>query len=333
MRVLAFLYPGPEVWNHFQPLARLLRESGHEVLIADFSQHTPSDEDLPLEPGVPRVALSDQSEGAMARMDRATYLRLHGPDVDFAASSLYYHTLEGFALKRKWLFLDSPFYQRLYALAHRIGETLDAVQPDLAIVTHGINPLPATAVAKCRSHNLPVMLFESPFFPGKLSLDADGVHFLPGINRLERVWPEIRERALTQAQEDELDRFLRNWRNSNSSKYSQTNDVAELERMDPFVRKARDAGHPVVFFPEQVPWDASVFLGLDRYASWEAFVEDVLQSLPPETRIVYKRHPRRRDVDTHIVESDRLIAVRDVSIHSIFSAVDAVLHVLVECRV
>ena len=324
MKILAFLYPGHEVWNHFQPLAKLLRQLGHEVLIADFSPHIPGDEDLPVEPPVPRLTLSDQGEGTMARMDRATYLRLHGNDVDFGASALYYHTLEQFALKRKWLFLDSPFYQRLYGLAHRVDETIDAVRPDLAIVAHGINPLPATVVAKCRSRNLPVLLFESPFFPGKLSVDADGVHFLPGINRLDRVWPRIRDTALTLDQEERLDEFLRTWRNSNSSKYSQANDVSELERMDVFVGKARDEGRQIVFIPEQVAWDASVFLGLDRYSSWEAFAQDAIETLPAETRIIYKRHPRRRDIDASIADSDRMIVVRDVSIHSIFSVVDGV---------
>lgn len=324
MRILAFLYPGSEVWNHFQPLAKLLRQCRHDVVIADFSPHIPSEDDLPLQPAIPRLSLSDQGEGSMSRMDRSRYMAAHGVDVDFGASALYYHTLEDFALKRKWLFLDSPFYQRMYALAHRISEMLDAIRPDLAIVTHGINPLPAVAVAKCRSRGLPVLLFESPFFPGKLSLDADGVHFLPGINRLDRVWPAISSTPLTRAAEDELDAFLRNWRNTNSSKYSQVNDLDELEQMDEFVRIARSEGRPIVFIPEQVAWDASVFLGLDRYASWQDFVRSALSRLPPEARIIYKRHPRRVDLDPGIAGSEQMIVVRNVSIHSIFTAADAV---------
>ena len=147
MRILAFLYPGHECWNQFAPIARLLGRLGHRLTVADFGQHLPSEADAKVYPRPPRISLADQGE-VLSRMDRRTYLSQYGEDIDFAACSLFYHTSEQFPLTRQWLFLDSPFYQRLYMLAHRISNVLEVVCPDLIIYAHGVNPLPSVAVAK-----------------------------------------------------------------------------------------------------------------------------------------------------------------------------------------
>jgi SAM-dependent methyltransferase len=324
MRVLAFLYPGAESWNHFQPVARLLRQLGHDLVIADFGLHVPSPEDKPLNPPPVRIALTDVWEGHMGRMDRQAYIARYGDDVDFAASTLFYHTMEGFPLKRGWLYLDAPFYQRLYGLAHRVHQVVEAVRPGLAICAHGINPLPAVTVAKCRALGIPVTLFESPFFPGRFSLDADGVHFLPGINRIDRMWPQVRDRALTPEQSTALNQTVAAWRSRNESKYAQDESADELARLDAFARTARKQGRRLVFLPEQIPWDANVLVGLDGFHSWSDFVRHVLTTLPPEYQLVYKRHPRRRERDSDVKDSERVLIVGDVSIHSLFQRVEGV---------
>jgi len=320
-RAIAFLFPGPDCWEVFEPVWRQLRELGIEVVIADFGQHplVPS-----VEPVVLRLPLFDGAETSIPRLSRRHYERMH-PRLDVERCARFYHILNRFPESPEWLLMDGAYYQRLYMLAHRVWNALELARPDLALVAHGANPLAYTAAEVCRQQGIPVSYFESPFVPGRCLVDSDGMHFFPMANRITRTWPAVRAGVAGVAPPGRFRLFLLEWQSKRRSKYVQSEDASEVEMLEAWVAACRRRGHRILFLPEQIPWDASVLLGLDRFESWDHFVRHLSIVAPTDVDFIIKRHPRQREL-LQYPESllKRSLMVRNIGVHRLIQTCDAV---------
>jgi SAM-dependent methyltransferase len=326
MRVVAFLFESLEAWRHFRPEGRILRQLGHEVIVLARQRWEHSEV---LSPGREascdaQLFLSDRAS-SIPRLTRKEYQALCGDDIDFAGCALWQMLAAELPLSEEFLFLDSAFYQRLHGFAFRIGEFLRALSPEFAIIQHGCHPVFAIFAAKCLKHGVPFLMSESTFFADSVLLDPAGVHFFPGQNRLDRMWPAVRETPLTETQARRLDSFITTWKERRGSKYVQPEDERERALVEEFTRGNGTAKTPVLFIPDQIPTDANVLLGLGRFGSLREFSEYCDRTLPPEWRIILKRHPKRSgDYSAPASQGQRMLVVNDVSIHSLIELCDAV---------
>jgi SAM-dependent methyltransferase len=304
----------------------MLRRLGHEVIALPYQRWAHSESLTPdPEPACDaQLFLSDRLSSVL-RLTASDYERLCGDDVDFPRCALWQLLADGLPVAEEYLFLDSAYYQRLRGFAFRIGEFLRTLRPGLAIVQQGCHPVLAIAAAKCLAHGTPFLVYEGEFLPGHILLDPVGAHFFPGQNRVDRIWPDIRRTALTQAQEDRLDGFIRVWREARGSKYAQPEDPRQRAMVEEFIKGGGIPKPPVFFIPDQIPTDANVLLGLGRFGHLQEFIDFCDRTLPAEWRIVLKRHPKRGgDYAAPGALGPRLLAVNDVNIHSLIELSDAV---------
>ncbi len=321
-RVLAFMWPGQENWSVYRPIQRLLDRLGVEAAIGTFGQHYAAEAE---DAKIPRFALFDREENEIPRTSSTQYARAGGPELDFAASAAYYHLVGGFSDDPGWLFDDGPYYQRLRTVALRTKHIVGMYRPDVAIIGHGANPLPAVVARVCRELKLPVSYFESSFFPGRILLDSEGMHFFPGLNRIDKHWRAGGDR-FAGPDSGRLAEFVGRWKDARLSKYAQPEDAEETSKAEEFAEKARRENRPVFFLPEQIPWDASVLLGLDRFPGWEDFLRHIGKSLPEGARVLVKRHPKRRDAsDYGEIFGDRALTVSRMNIHRAIETSDGVI--------
>jgi SAM-dependent methyltransferase len=326
MRLVAFLFESLEAWRHFRPEGRILRQLGHEVIALGRQRWEHSEALSPSgQPACDAQLLLCDRASSSPRLTQREYQALCGDDIDFAGCALWQMLAAQSPLSEEYLFLDSAYYQRLRGLAFRIEEFLRTLTPEFAIIQHGCHPAPAIFAAKCLKHGVPFLMSESTFFAESVLLDPVGVHFFPGQNRIERMWPAIRETALTKAQARRLDSFITAWKEGRASKYAQPEDKRERTLIKEFIRGDGTSKTRVFFIPDQIPTDANVLLGLGRFGSLQEFIEYCDQTLPPDWRIVMKRHPKRSgDYSAPGAQGRRMLVVNDVSIHSLIKLSDAV---------
>ena len=136
--------------------------------------------------------------------------------------------------------------------------------------------------------------------------------------------PRLPIEPLTDPDKCRLKSFVLHWKNNWLSKrIRKEEDEKEVAKLEQFTRSAREADQRVQFVPDQIPWDASVLLGLDRFRSWEDFVEHVLRHTPENFRIVVKLHPKRRS-PVGYAGGSRILALDRINIHTLLGLCDSV---------
>jgi 2-polyprenyl-3-methyl-5-hydroxy-6-metoxy-1,4-benzoquinol methylase len=270
------------------------------------------------------IALSDLGLGSMPHLSTRQYQMGFGDEIDFLAVNGWTYGSHDTPYPVLPIFLntESIFYQRLRGFAARIDHLLRAIEPDLVIAPHGSETISRLITAKALNAGIPWLCSESSFFPGHLLVDPTGQHFFPGKNKIDHDWPAVSVNALTTKQTEGVTRFVQGWKTTRSTKYAQDTSSGEAKRLTAFL-ESREG--PVLFVPMQVPVDASVHHGLGAFPSIQAFYQQLLTSLPASWRVVFKRHPKEQTGKQLLDAPDpRVLVVREVSIHDLITAADAV---------
>jgi 2-polyprenyl-3-methyl-5-hydroxy-6-metoxy-1,4-benzoquinol methylase len=323
MRVAIFLMGNADSSDMARPLVHALARAGAEITLVHYSSEEVVPVDDLIATGARYLPLSDGGFGTIPRLSARQYLALCGDDVDFLGCQ--YHNLArlGFPPTREYLFQDSMFHQWFRGFAYRAQVILRESRPDYVVVNHGSEPLSKILYAKSRALGLPTLLMESSFLPGRLLLDPVGMHFFPGQNRIERDWPRVRETPLTEAERLRLGEFLEAWKSRGVSKYAQSESPAEVRSLRSFL----DAGRRTLFVVDQIPYDANIINGFRAFDAFGPMVAMARDELPEGWSAAYKLHPRNPEAEraTLGASSGRFFTARDVSIHRLFEASDAVL--------
>jgi 2-polyprenyl-3-methyl-5-hydroxy-6-metoxy-1,4-benzoquinol methylase len=327
MHVAIFLMDNLDSLEMTRPLLIALRSLNIRVTLVHYwSEDLFPVEDL-VEHGVDYLTLSDGGFGTIPRLSRAQYQALCGNDIDFVSCQYHNLAVRNFPRTREMLYTDSMYHQRFYGLAYRAECTLRALSPDVAIVNHGSETISRLLYAKCRKLGVPVTLSESSFVPGRLLIDPVGMHFFPGENRIERDWAAWRrDTPLDDLQCTRLESYLAGWRQSQTSKYPQSEAASEREGLerwlanDPMRRRT-------VLVVDQLPWDANILNGCRGFDTFGAMLDAAHEHLPPRWRAVFKRHPRNPETESASTgeTSPGWYTVRDVGLHTLLERADAVL--------
>jgi len=314
-RIAVFVYDGEESSTLLWQLGTALRSIGHEVIGIDYWL-TPTSE--PSGTGTAwdaRISLSDQGIHSIYRPSRAEYLRLCGDDIDFPACMQHVFLEHGMYEGRDFLYMDSAFYREHYGFAYRAEQLLRALRPEVAIIQQGSRPVPAIIAAKCCQLAIPFLILEGPFFAGHFLLDAHGMHFFPGLSRIDRFWPQKANQPLTEAQQVRIREFVARWKGDRASKYEQHTSSEELERLNQFLQP----GERLVVLPDQIPGDASVVTGLGRFGSQREFLEFWVNKITPGWKLVIKAHPKSKEPEAlNSLARDNVMIARQLSIHDLF---------------
>lgn len=323
MKAVIFQMSFPGAMEQARPIVEAIRATGGEVVFVSYwSLGWSATDELPADAdGFSYLTITDGGFDAIAPLSREHYLKLCGDDVDFPRCLAQNFINEGFPRDYDNVFLDSAHYGRYYGFAYRIEQLIKSIAPDVVLVGHGGEPISKIIYAKAAKLGAAPLLWETSFFPDKMLVDSDGMHFFKGHTRLDRTWDHIRRRKLDDRQKRQLDDFISAWAHKGQSKYAQTTDDAERQELENFLA----GGDKVLFFPGQVPHDANVVTGLNVFSSYEEILPFVQKNLPPGWRVVHKVHPRDplNTLEAGRI-SDNTFVVKDFSIHELLKLADAV---------
>jgi SAM-dependent methyltransferase len=321
MKIAFFVMPGASVIREIDPTVSALLDLGVDLTLVQF---WPGDY-FPIETlrggRVRYVTLSDTGIPGFPRLSRRDYERACGTDFDPIAINVHEMVRERYPITRAYIDIDSWHYQQYYSAAFRIGTLLDTLKPNLVIVQGGSDTLQKLVRVKAARLRLPVLGWETPFFPGHLLLDPVGMHFFPGANKIDRDWPETSERPLDAAQAAHLDMFLSDWRQRRASKYAQASDAGELRALDAVVR----SGRKIAFFPGQIPADASVLTGPYGVETFDEYLATIRHAMPAGWCLAHKVHPLDpRGTTAAFAATDRYLPLHKTSIHDLFARASVV---------
>jgi 2-polyprenyl-3-methyl-5-hydroxy-6-metoxy-1,4-benzoquinol methylase len=321
MRVAFFIMSGASVLRESDATVSSLLDLGVDLTLVQFW----SGEYFPVESlrdgRLRYTTLADTGFPGFPRLPRWDYERVCGADFDPIGINVHEFVREQYPIARGFIHIDSYYYQQYYSAAFRIGTFLDTLRPELVIVQGGSDALQKLVRVKCGQRRIPVLGWETAFFPGCLLLDPEGMHFFPGANKIDRDWPVTRDTPLTAEQAGHLASFLATWRQQRSSKYPQVSADTELRALDHVARR----GQKIAFLPGQIPWDASVLTGPYGIAAYDAYLHSIRAAVPDGWCLVHKVHPLDpRGEAAAGVADERFLPVRKVSIHELFTRADVV---------
>ena len=263
--------------------------------------------------GVNFLTLSDRGFESITRVERNSYNQAYGKDIDFAKIQAHDVIINNYPVGKDWLYLNSPRYQKLYGFSARIENLLTSISPDYVIAPHGSEPISKIIIAKCKKRNIPITLFESPFFPDKILLDPFGMHFFPNMNKIDLDWKRLQHRRLSNTQKERIKTFIERWKRSKISKYPQKSE--EL--------KSIDKRKKFLFIPGQVPYDANIINCATLFEGIYDMVSFVSKNLPDDWIVIYKPHPKHIKEDQ--IQSRRNLVVTNGNIHDLIEHCNAIL--------
>jgi len=304
------------------PLVNTMDDAGIEVTIVNYWCSTifPFSELIGLKGSY--LTISDGGVGTIPPLSRRQYHQLCHDDIDFVKCQSHVYVAEGYPKAPHFLDTDSLYYRRFRGIAYRIGEMLKACRPDYVIVHQGSEPVSKMCYSKCTKLGIPALLWETPFFPGRILLDSVGMHFFRGQNMIDRDWEEVRQRALTPDQRARLGRYIARWMSGRVSKYVQPCDGYEMQDL----LKWKPVNSRLLFIPGQVPHDANLVTGLDIFDSCEEMLDYVHAHLPDGWVMAYKPHPKDESNCLRSgVLSGKAYVVKNAGIHSLIEAADVVM--------
>ncbi len=313
----------PDSVRMARPVIAALRRAGAEVVLIQYWSRDGFPVDDLGDPGVSFLTISDHAFDSIPRLSLRQYRDLCGDDIDFHRCQGHSIMAEDYPLTRDHLFQDSAHHQRFHGMALRIEALLRAVAPDAVLLQQGSEPISKFVAAKSAKLGIPFLVMETSFFPGRILLDPCGMHFFPGQNRIDRMWPDVRGRAITTEERERLNACLDAWRKDGTSKYAQKESAAEVEALDRFVSGRKN----ILFAPDQIRFDANVLNGLALFPSLAAMFEAVERALPDDWAMVRKIHPKNPEAADEAIGAvaPNLFVTRNVSIHRLFDLARTVL--------
>lgn len=293
-RALLFRLPGEESALNAQKLARTCEQAG---LCVTMVPYWPDGQDA----WHTQIPLLETDIGSAPRVSEFALQRHHGLTLDLL--ELLAHSFATEPITPDLLLPESIWHQRMRGIAVRLIEMFDREQPDVIFIAHGAEIISRLLTEVAAFKAIPVLFWESGFFPDHLYVDAQAPHFFRGLCASDTQSPSSEVTPDTLA-------FIQNWRQARQSKYLQDSaqDAALL------AWKARD-DRPILFLAGQVPSDANAVVALGEHASLEALYAATLAKLPSDWRILFKPHPKAApDAITlsHTVGDDFMIAAVDI---------------------
>jgi 2-polyprenyl-3-methyl-5-hydroxy-6-metoxy-1,4-benzoquinol methylase len=304
---------------------RIITMSGHEVIRAMITHKYY----LPITPNKDLSRhhieiFNDYPSLSAPRLSLNDYHALCGDDLDF----------NKIGMKDDWRYTrfnedveslnpENKLVQRLRGTAWRIESLIQAIQPDGLFIQQGCSPESLIMLSKGLSSRLPVFIMETGFLPGHVYFELYGMHFYRSHCRIDNLYHagelEIDAEAAAALRQKIRDNIL----NHNISKYQQTVHESEIQVLEDFVKRFQGR---VIFFPEQVPLDSNVFSALRELgiSSLEAIYRRVVDSLPADMGLVFKRHPKWMATDRNDLMRGNVLFLDSLALSDIFRRVKAV---------
>lgn len=312
-RALIFRMAGEESAINAALLARTVRGAGLVPVVAPFwSDATHAADD----PGAP--VLLDGGFDAAPRLSAFAFRARHGFSPDLIELSA--HSLAIGDARIDNLLTESVWSQQLRGATQAALAVMGELRPQVVFVPHGAEVL-SRLLAEASAHlGIPVLYWESPFFPGYHFVDPYAPHFFPGAHRIDRAWAGTAA-ARGSGAAARAAAFIARIRTERITKYRQESAPAELDALKAWLG-ARPG--PVLFVPGQMAFDANVTVSLRGYPDLASIYRAVVRGVPEGWRVVFKPHPRGPDAGwaEHLPAHVRV--VRHVSIHDIFPLCDVV---------
>lgn len=303
-----------------KPILKTLRDAGCRVTLVGYNsiQFFPIEDIHKL--GLEFLTISDRGPESIPLLSKKQYIKLCGNDIDFPRCMIQEYFANHYPLNDEYLFQDSLYYQRYYGIAYRLEQIIKSCSPDFVVFQQGSENISKLIYVKSIKCGIPALVWESPFFTGKMTLDSEGMHFFPGQNLIDKKWHEIRDKELSTKEKDRLKQFLNNWRSQKQSKHEQLTDNSELIS----ISKIKASGTRVLFFPGQVPWDANVLTSLRKFNCYDEIVKYLKKYLPESWIIVHKVHPKNTANKLKIGWfGHNCFVVKNVNIHALIPIADA----------
>lgn len=267
--------------------------------------------------GIEHLAVSSESFGR-GELTREEYVRRHGDDLSFSAAFAHtLHVRQAFG-RRKYMDTRAAPYRRLRHFASELDRTIADFRPDAIAIYQGFFPFAQVALSRAIRRGIPPLFVEVPISPGAaLIVDPCAPFFLPALNAVDVGWSDATARPLGEPDRARAAAFVDTWRARRQTKISAPAISRDADRLREFL--ARD-DRPVALLALQVRRDMSVVFNVPpKYGQrYEAWVEDVVRSVPSDWKLVVKPHPR--DWHEPRVERDNVLVVGGVDIHDAITA-------------
>lgn len=321
-KLLSFNFPNEESNHWVVQIQDCAANAGWQVLWCDYF----GNQLFPIEQleqrGFTYTVLLDRGMESAPRLTQRQYVSLCGDDIDFLRIASHEYVSCGYPVDENYLSPESIYRQKLRGIAHRIEQLLAIWQPDFVLAPQGAHVLSKLVVAKCLKMGIRVAVRESPFFQGYCLIDTGGMHFFSGESEIALRWPQFANMPLTADERRSVEFFIDRWKTAKCSKYPQPDQDEQTKSTLAAIQEARGEGRQILFYPGQVSRDASVLYGLGCYRSLDEFEDHLLESLPDDYCLVYKRHPFASP--SQLCQSERVIPCHLASVHDLLLLCDAV---------
>lgn len=303
------------------PIIKDVQRAGYDVIaVSQYSMMLFSSEEM-MDNNVSSLIIDDLAAiHGDYHLTRSQYLNACGDDVNFVDCLYQQYIEEDYPVTTHHFDTDSWFYQQYYGVAFHTEQVIKDIKPDLILCWHGSNPWSRMIYCKAKKFSIPFMFCETSFFPNSYILDPYGMHFFPGINMVDRCWDEVREQPLDNADASRLHEYIESWKTKRASKYHQTCNPDEMSMLNDLVAEKKK----ILFYPGQVPCDASVITGLDLFESYDNIIRFLRDNLPDDWLLVHKVHPYNERNKLETGRNGNTLIVKEINIHDLFSIADAV---------
>lgn len=301
-------------------VAALARMSGHEAIRIDYWTTDFLPIDHYKDPVVPQISIVDGGFPNMPRISEAEMQAILTRPPDIVDASV--HELARLASIGEVLpaFLGHDYFSSLRGFSVKVDNVLRALKVDAIILMHGAEPLSRLIENRCLALGIPLLYLESSFVKGRISLDVGGPHFFRESSRIDREWQKLAATPLSNHQLGKVEKWKSDRKRSLDSKYTQKTELSELYRLEKFLS---EGSGPVLFVPEQVPFDANVLINLGENSSFSDALTTLSCACEGHLRIVLKQHPYAPDSSVRI-SGNHVFRTRHVSIFDLFRRTSAV---------
>lgn len=299
------------VKNYIYPIAFLLEEIANVTIISYWDTSYDIYNEI-RKTNIKFLTLSDSGLESISRVERKKYLSICDNDIDFLKIRAHDIIINDYPISRDWIYLNSPSYQKLYGFAIKTENILKILNPDVAIIPHGSEPISKILIAKCKKLNIPFALMESPFIHDKILIDPIGMHFFPENNKIDIDWKIIKKRKLTIHEREKIMEFISDWKRSKSSKYNQHHEEINITNKK-----------KILFIPGQIAYDANIINCRSIFNNTTSMAKYISKNISHDWIILYKPHPQN-NLREEMKETNNLIITHG-NIHDIFEICDVVL--------